>query len=168
MPGRKCLPSPWCLFPGASLNFEAPSPLLSTIVDDSGPWGLGRGSGVEGERENGGCQGLKVSAWTLGINLVYLSIPPPCQLSRPYWSVWLLLFCRTTEHPHLPCKDERMDASVSKLVDVYADNVIAAHNADKAGADQPEELDVDAMFDQLENEDDGILRERRLAQLHRE
>lgn len=65
-------------------------------------------------------------------------------------------------------KTTGMDASVSKLVDAYADNVIAAHNADKAGADQPEELDVDAMFDQLESEDDGVLRERRLAQLHRE
>lgn len=61
-----------------------------------------------------------------------------------------------------------MDASVSKLVDAYADNVIATNNADKAGVSRPEELDVDAMFDQLENEDDGILRERRLAQLHRE
>jgi hypothetical protein len=78
-------------------------------------------------------------------------------------------FCFFAGIPNtFPRKDEKMDASVSKLVDVYADNVIAAHNADKAGADQPEELDVDAMFDQLENEDDGILRERRLAQLHRE
>jgi hypothetical protein len=61
-----------------------------------------------------------------------------------------------------------MDASVSKLVDAYADNIVATRNADITGSDRPEEVDVDALFDQLENEDYGILRERRLAQLHRE
>ena len=61
-----------------------------------------------------------------------------------------------------------MDASVSKIVDAYVDNVVATKNAESTGSNVPEELDVDALFDQLENEDDGILRERRLAQLHRE
>ena len=61
-----------------------------------------------------------------------------------------------------------MDASVSTIIDAYADNVVATNNAENTGDNRPEELDVDALFDQLENEDDGILRERRLAQLHRE
>lgn len=61
-----------------------------------------------------------------------------------------------------------MDASVSKLVDTYADNVVATNYAEIAGDNGPEEVDVDALFDQLENEDDGIIRERRLAQLRKE
>jgi hypothetical protein len=61
-----------------------------------------------------------------------------------------------------------MDASVARAVNAYTDNIVAAQNADIAGTERPEEVDVDALFDQLENEDDGILRERRLAQLHRE
>jgi hypothetical protein len=61
-----------------------------------------------------------------------------------------------------------MDASVSRLVDAYADNVVATTNAETTGSNRTEELDVDALFDQLENEDDGVLREKRLVQLHRE
>jgi hypothetical protein len=61
-----------------------------------------------------------------------------------------------------------MDASVARAVDRYSDNLIAANNAESRGANAPEEVDVDALFDELENEDDGILRERRLAQLHQE
>lgn len=61
-----------------------------------------------------------------------------------------------------------MDASVSRAVDTYADNVVARQNASAAGYSGPEEVDVDALFDQLENEDDGHIRERRLAQLQRE
>jgi hypothetical protein len=61
-----------------------------------------------------------------------------------------------------------MDASVSRLADRYADNLVAAQQADAVGANRPEEVDVDALFDELENEDDGALRERRLAQLQRE
>jgi len=61
-----------------------------------------------------------------------------------------------------------MDASVAKLVDVYADNVVARDRTAGTDAAQPEEVDVDALFDELENEDDGFLRERRLAQLQKE
>ena len=61
-----------------------------------------------------------------------------------------------------------MDASVSKVVDAYADNVVATSRADNSHSNRPEELDVDALFDQLENEDDGNIRERRMAQLQRE
>jgi len=61
-----------------------------------------------------------------------------------------------------------MDASVSRAVDAYADNVVATSSADKSHSNRPEELDVDALFDQLENEDDGNIRERRMAQLQRE
>jgi hypothetical protein len=61
-----------------------------------------------------------------------------------------------------------MDASVARAVNAYTDNIVAAQNADNSGTERPEEVDVDALFDQLENEDDGIIRERRLAQLHRE
>ena len=61
-----------------------------------------------------------------------------------------------------------MDASVSKVVDAYADNVVATSSADKSHSNRPEELDVDALFDQLENEDDGNIRQRRMAQLQRE
>jgi hypothetical protein len=61
-----------------------------------------------------------------------------------------------------------MDASVAGAVDKYADNVLARQIAGAAGVTGPEEVDVDALFDQLENEDDGILRERRLMQLQRE
>lgn len=61
-----------------------------------------------------------------------------------------------------------MDASVAGAVDKYADNVVARQTASAAGVTGPEEVDVDALFDQLENEDDGNLRERRLMQLQRE
>jgi len=61
-----------------------------------------------------------------------------------------------------------MDASVAKLVDVYTDNVVARDETANTDATQPEEVDVDTLFDELENEDDGSLRERRLAQLQRE
>jgi hypothetical protein len=61
-----------------------------------------------------------------------------------------------------------MDASVARLVDAYADNVVARDHSARAQETQPEEVDVDALFDALDNEDDGNLRERRLAQLQRE
>lgn len=61
-----------------------------------------------------------------------------------------------------------MDASVSRLVDAYADNLVATNRADAAGSVRPEEIDVDDLFAELENEDDGALRDRRLAQLQRE
>jgi len=61
-----------------------------------------------------------------------------------------------------------MDASVSRVVDAYADNVVATSTADKSHSNRPEEVDVDVLFDQLENEDDGNIRERRMAQLQRE
>lgn len=61
-----------------------------------------------------------------------------------------------------------MDASVSRVVDAYADNVVATNSADKSNSTRPEELDVDALFDQLENEDDGNIRELRMAQLQKE
>jgi len=61
-----------------------------------------------------------------------------------------------------------MDASVSKAIDAYADNVVATSSTDRSHSSQPEEIDVDALFDQLENEDDGNIRERRMAQLQRE
>ena len=61
-----------------------------------------------------------------------------------------------------------MDASVSRAVDAYADNVVATTEKDSRETNVPEELDVDALFDELENEDDGAIRERRLAQLQRE
>ena len=61
-----------------------------------------------------------------------------------------------------------MDASVSKVVDAYADNVVVTSSADKSHSNRPEELDVDTLIDQLENEDDGNIRERRMAQLRRE
>jgi len=61
-----------------------------------------------------------------------------------------------------------MDASVSRLVDVYADNLVARNRADAVGSARPEEVDVDDLFAELENEDDGALRDRRLAQLQRE
>ena len=61
-----------------------------------------------------------------------------------------------------------MDASVAKLVDAYADNVVARDSACAHDTVRPEEVDVDALFDALENEDDGNLRERRLAQLQKE
>lgn len=61
-----------------------------------------------------------------------------------------------------------MDASVSRVIDAYADNVVATNSADKSDSNRPEELDVDALFDQLENEDDGNIRELRMAQLQKE
>jgi hypothetical protein len=61
-----------------------------------------------------------------------------------------------------------MDASVARAVDRYSDNLIAVNNAKNVGATEPEEVDVDALFDELENEEEGILREKRMAQLHRE
>lgn len=61
-----------------------------------------------------------------------------------------------------------MDQSVSKALDAYSDNLVATDSTDNLDTNQPEELDVDTLFDQLENEDDGAIRERRLAQLHRE
>lgn len=61
-----------------------------------------------------------------------------------------------------------MDASVAKLVDVYADNIVARDQTASSYATQPDEVDVDALFDELENEDDGSLRERRLEQLQKE
>jgi hypothetical protein len=61
-----------------------------------------------------------------------------------------------------------MDASVAKLVDRYADNVVARDQSAGARSSKPEEVDVDALFDELEAEDDGVLRERRLAQLQKE
>jgi hypothetical protein len=61
-----------------------------------------------------------------------------------------------------------MDASVARLADAYADNVVARDHSAHAQETQPEEVDVDALFDALENEDDGNLRDRRLAQLQRE
>jgi len=59
-----------------------------------------------------------------------------------------------------------MDASVSKVVDAYVDSLAAATGEDETNAH--EELDVDALFDELENEDDGLIRDQRLAQLQRE
>jgi len=61
-----------------------------------------------------------------------------------------------------------MDASVARAVDKYSDNIIAVNNAKSVGLSEPEEVDVDTLFDELENEDDSGLREKRLAQLHRE
>jgi len=61
-----------------------------------------------------------------------------------------------------------MDASVARLVDAYADNVVARDHSAHAQETQPEVVDVDALFEALENEDDGNLRDRRLAQLQRE
>jgi len=65
-------------------------------------------------------------------------------------------------------RSQKMDASVSRLVDAYADNVVATDSREKSGSQQPEEVDVDALFDQLENEDDGNIRELRMAQLQKE
>ena len=61
-----------------------------------------------------------------------------------------------------------MDASVARAVDKYSDNIVAVKTAQSSGGNEPEEIDVDALFDQLEKEDDGNLREKRLEQLHRE
>jgi Ca2+-binding EF-hand superfamily protein len=61
-----------------------------------------------------------------------------------------------------------MDASVSRIVDAYADNLVAIRETNNSSSDQTEELDVDELFDALDNEDDGVIRERRLAQLQRE
>jgi hypothetical protein len=60
------------------------------------------------------------------------------------------------------------DTSVSRLVDAYADNLVAANHADATGTARPEEIDIDDLFAELENEEDGAIRERRLAQLQRE
>ena len=60
---------------------------------------------------------------------------------------------------------ERMDSSVSRLVDAYSENLITSNGHD---TDNIEELDVDELFEQLENEDEGVLREQRLEQLQRE
>lgn len=61
-----------------------------------------------------------------------------------------------------------MDASVARVVDDYSDNLIAINNAKINGGHEPEEADIDALFDELENEEDGSIREKRLTQLHRE
>jgi hypothetical protein len=61
-----------------------------------------------------------------------------------------------------------MDASVSKAVDAYSDNLVARTIAASSSKTGPEEIDIDDLFDQLENEEDGSLRERRIAQLQKE
>jgi len=61
-----------------------------------------------------------------------------------------------------------MDASVSKVVDAYSDNLVARTIAASSSRAEPEEVDIDDLFEQLENEDDGSLRESRIAQLQKE
>jgi hypothetical protein len=61
-----------------------------------------------------------------------------------------------------------MDASVSRIADIYADSIVATKTRNDRDEDTEDELDVDELFDELENEDDGRLREQRLAQLQRE
>jgi hypothetical protein len=70
------------------------------------------------------------------------------------------------DHKIIP---QKMDSAVSRAVDRYADNLVASKAAKRSGADtEPEEVDVDELFEQLENEDDGCLREQRLQQLQHE